>query len=100
MTTTDRLLACLDVCEESGLFDPGVLARERTYVSVMGTAPTIPVADCQPSVTIYMRRDGVHFSLGGTMPIDGAGVARYAAALTRVADVAAKCDAILKGTDQ
>lgn len=96
MTTTDRLLACLGVCEASGMFDPDAIAREKQYATALGGWPCMALRECTPSVTVYIRADGVIFSLGGTMPIDGAGVARYAVNLAACASVAAKCDAILR----
>lgn len=92
-----RILRCLDLCEASGLFHLEAIERGRCSAGVLLSPGPLHVAGCKPSVSMYFNEDGVTFSLGGTMPIDADGIAKYAATLTRVAALARECDRVMGG---
>lgn len=94
---TARILKCLDLCEASGLFYLEAIERARCSADVLLSPGSLHVVGCAPSVSMYFDKDRVTFSLGGTMPIDADGIAKYAATLTRVAALARECDRVLGG---
>ena len=96
VTPTDRLLACLDVCEASGLFDPVFVERARACVRVGLAVESLRVVGSVPALRLTVYVTGCLASVEGRYNIDLAELAAFAATLARVAEVAAKCDAILR----
>lgn len=94
--SADRLLACLDVCEASGLFDPVFVERARACVRVGLAVEGLAVVACIPPIKLLIYARSFHARIDGAYNLDLSELAAYSGHLSRVAEVAAKCDAILR----
>ena len=97
MIPADRLLACLDVCEASGLFSMTRIDTAHNALRLGMLVGTLRVHGSFPAIDIGFRSGtGCGATVQRIESADVAQLATFAATLARVAEVAAKCDALLR----
>lgn len=95
MTPTDRLLACLDVCEASGLFNATQISSARRAAVAGARVMPVHVENFDSLWIGFSHGKCCHVHTGADY-FGPVALATLAATLTRVAEVAAKCDAMLR----